>query len=187
MQILLVFISILLFILIINTILLLCGVGISTQVKTKKSYDLFEYDYNKLCRGIIPNINCKNNHNTSGSYYGGIKWTTSPLPEIYMCTLYLQVTIIDGLWTDNWWISVYDKTTKTTAGTLRWSSMFLQPYNKNDVLKGKVPFVRCFISAGSNLFQQYQNATCIVDYRQDVRKIHIFTEGGCPSHTVPYC
>ena len=179
MQILLITFCILLSIWIILIILLLTGVVPQIHSLPKeKSYDLFEYEYDQLCRGIIPNLNCSKGHHMNGNYYSTLRWKTSP--SDYVCTVYITSIYVNEMWTDNWWITVYDKTNKTTAGTLRWSSVYSQPFDSKDLLKTTVPFIRSFITAGSHLLQKYQNATCVVDYRNNTRKIHIFTQGVHP-------
>jgi hypothetical protein len=138
---------------------------------TKKQYQLFEYNYDDLCIGVIKD-NCPKNANQD--YYSLLSNKT--LGENNIASIYIVETSINNYYTLNFWITILNKNTKVTEGTLRWSCLYFQnTINERDVFKTTVPFVSSYISAASGTMEKFINSKVIVDFRNNIRKIHIFS------------
>jgi hypothetical protein len=137
----------------------------------KKQYQLFEYNYDDLCIGIIKD-NCPNNANQN--YYSLIACKT--MSSNNLGSVYISKTSKDNYYTLNFWITILDKKTKVTIGTLRWSNLYFQnTINEKDVFKTTVPFVTSYISAASGILKNLIDCKVITDFRKHIRKIHIFS------------
>ena len=49
-------------------------------------------------------------------------------------------------------------------------------WSKKDAFKTTVPFVTSNISAASGILKQFINCKVIIDFRKDIRRIHIFSK-----------
>jgi len=140
--------------------------------QTKKQYQLFEYKYDDLCIGIIKD-NCPNNANQN--YYNLISCKT--MSNNNLGSVYISKTSTDNYYTLNFWITILDKKTKVTIGTLRWSNLYFQnTRDEKDVFKTTVPFVTSYISAASGILKNLINCKVIIDFRKNARQIHIFSK-----------
>lgn len=138
---------------------------------TKKQYQLFEYNYDDLCIGIIKD-NCPKNANQD--YYGLL--SNKKLGENQLASIFITKTSIKDYYTLNFWITILNKKTKVTVGTLRWSCLYFQnTIDEQHVYKTTVPFVVSYISAASGTLEQFINCKVVVDFRNNIRKIHIFS------------
>jgi len=140
---------------------------------TEKQYQLYEYNYNDLCIGIIKD-NCPKNANQD---YYCLLLSNKSLGENHIASVYITKTSINNYYTLNFWITILNKKTKVTVGTLRWSCLYFQnTINERDVFKTTVPFVSSYISAASGTLEKFINCKVIIDFRNNIRKIHIFSK-----------
>jgi hypothetical protein len=137
----------------------------------KKQYQLFEYNHNDLCIGEIKD-NCPKNANLN--YYNLIDCKS--MSNDFLASLYISKTSTNNYYTSNFWITIINKNTKVTVGTLRWSNLYFQnTRDEKDAFKTTEPFVTSNISAASGILKQFINCKVIIDFRKDIRRIHIFS------------
>jgi hypothetical protein len=161
-------------ILVIVCIILIIIFSFLLKNKYGKQYEVFEYDYNKLCRGHIED-NCPNNAN--GNFYALLKWIGAD-SEQYLGTISINETSVDGYYTENYWVTIVDLQTQITVGTMRWSNLYFQKLtpkeNVKDVIKTKIPFLRTYVTAASGILNKLQNSNIVTDYRKDIRRIYVY-------------
>lgn len=178
---------ILLFLLICLTIVCVLVYNTVKPKKVKPVFETFEFDFDTMCMTHFytgNNITDYDKTCLKNNFYGNqvalLNWTSSKDKDNYICFYYvLQASLKsnDGnIYTNNnFWITIYDKKEKNTAGTARWSNT----YQSHNSTKGKasVPFGKSIITATSGNLSHLQNAEIITDYRNNTRKLYIFTKG----------
>lgn len=182
----------LLILLFIGIIIVSCYLGITVHKNMPlKVHEMFEYNFNELCIGDFysgNDIHSFNKHCLKDSFYGNqvciLDWVSNKNKDDYVCLYYLLQTSLkhsdNKVYTNtNYWITIYSKKNKDTAGSARWSNLYLDV--NNGQRRSTVPFSHSIMTATSGILSNLQGAEIIIDYRQDVRKIHIFSKGSYKS------
>lgn len=152
----------------------------------KKVFEIFEYDYNKLCKGnfYAGDINAHDPTCIKNSFYGNqvclLDWVSNKNKQDFVCFYYLLQTSLKGndglIYTNNnFWITVYSKKNKDTAGSARWSNTYLSRGNTSG--KADVPFAHSIMTATSGNLNHIQGAEILSDYRKDIRRIYMYSAG----------
>jgi len=156
----------------------------------EKLYELFTYDYDQLCQAPFEYNNQSYKTCTKNVFNGFqtiiLDWPNNKKKNNYICYYFYLATnyLTDDenlYYNTNYWLTIYDKNIKETVGTARWSNCYKNKsrkvFNKFKTGKANVPFVKSYITATSGILEKFQNANIIVDFTEDVRKIHIYTDG----------
>jgi len=143
----------------------------------KKYHEIFEYNWNELCISEIEKKitnYCPNNLSFfNGNFYAILSW--NKLKKDQYATLYQLSSTINKIESENFWLSIYDNNSKETIGTARWSCCTLQPKFKV-VGKSSSKFKYSQISAASGVLNHFQNQNILIDYRDKIRKIHLYSK-----------
>jgi len=161
------------------TLFIICIVLYKRKFKivTKNyGFDVFEYDFKKLCVSQFNKIVNKVCPKTSyhGNFHILLKWDKL-LPNQF-ATLYQLSSTQFRLTTENFWLSVYDASKNETIGAVRWT--LVQVTSKQKIVgKTTAPFKKGNISAASGILSHWQNQNIIIDYRDNMRKIYLYSPG----------
>jgi hypothetical protein len=141
----------------------------------KKNYLLFTYIYGNSCTAKFNNVTkyCTN-ENFNGVFYIILDWVNGPKQMV--ATYYVTSSTLHNIRTQNYWLTVFDKKKKFTVGAIRWSNILIIDKNK-DSIKTSTEFEKSQISAASGSLQSFQNQYVLVDYRNNLRKLHIYSKG----------
>jgi hypothetical protein len=153
----------------------------------QKSYELFEYHFQSLC---IADFNTKNDltdltkYCVKDGFYGNqvciLNWKSNKERERFVCFYYLLQSSLnkdDKVYTNsNYWITVYDKKTKETGGSARWSNLYVDKL-KSGGRKTTVPFTHSVMTATSGILSHLQGVEILTDYRDSIRKIYMYSKG----------
>jgi hypothetical protein len=176
------------YILVGNSFLLKNRLAIKKNINIK-SYDLFTYNFAGLCQA--PFEYDKNSYKTCTSkVFNGfqivlLEWVNNPDKNNLIC--YYTMLASNYLnaegklyYSNNYWLTVYDKKKKETIGTARWSNCYKNNLRKKItntlvVAKANVPFSKSVITATSGILEKYQNANILTEFVGDDRFLHIYT------------
>lgn len=150
-----------------------------------KIYELFEYNFYSACQcpfkyDKTPYKKCSKDV-FNGFRTTQLNWKSNPKGKNLICFYFWLSSNYENLndelyYGNNYWLTIYDKKLKSTVGTARWSNCYKN--NKSAVAgKANVPFSKSVITATSGILKNLQGANILTDFRNDVRKIHIYTKG----------
>ena len=137
-------------------------------------YELFTYDFKDLCISQFEKITDKECPASlyHGNFHMLIDW--DKLNSHQFATLYQLSSTQNSLTTENFWLSIFDSKIKLTIGGCRWTMMYIEA-SKKTIGKSTVSFKKARISSASGILNQYQNQLVLIDYRDQIRKIYLFT------------
>jgi hypothetical protein len=171
--------------LIIGVIIVSVFLGITFKT-VKKVYELFEFNFNEMCLSDFykGNIHEKAKVCLDNTFYGNqvclLNWVSNKNKNDFTCFYYVLQTSLKGkdghVYTNNnFWITIYSKKYKETVGSARWSNTYMSRGSNKG--KADIPFSHSIMTATSGNLIHLQGAEIITDYRNDVRKIHVFSKG----------
>jgi hypothetical protein len=163
------------------------------NIKPIKSYDLFKYEYFGLCQGPVQ-FDTHSYKTCTPQVFNGFQtvildWASNKDKNNFICYyFYLGSNYLNDkdelYYSNNFWLTIFDKKLKETVGTARWSNCYKNNKRKLNKLnpaltaaKTNVPFIKTYITATSGVLEKYQNSNLLWEQVGNQRFIHIYTDG----------
>lgn len=164
------------------------GIRFRFLLPTKSGCEIFEYPFSTLCTMVPKSDPRKSQHcdpdTWNGVQFTRLEWVSNPQRDQYFSHYYIQQStyVYDAIAYEiqNYWITIFDKTKNTTAGSARFSTSRQEKVMMN-YSRAKVPFTTTRVSAASGLLSMYDNANVLIDYRKEMRRVYIYTENSASS------